>query len=657
MLAFTLIALLLLSPVLKLLLKRTERPVIAVALDNSRSILLSADSTEYKKTLPQLPEKLRSLLGNQYEYRFYNFGTGAEPAANKRPDFSERQTDIGAAYDRIYNDLYNQNLGAVITITDGIYNKGLNPLFAARKLNAPFYNIALGDTSPRRDLLIKDVQYNRIVYSGNSFPLNIQVKAAQLSGRSTVLSVSQGGKTIISRPVSIAGNNFFTTEALRLTADKPGLQRYRVALSTVDGEINTENNVADVFIEVLESRKRVLMVSAAPHPDIAALRALLTRNGQYELTSLSATEFANEIGTDQNKLRSYQLVILHNLPTASIPAAKPIAEQVAKAGVPIFFIIGPRTRLSELAGLGSPISGADKGGGTNDLQTRVNEGFSLFSLTDECRAALTDAPPLLAPFGDMKQEGGEVLLWQKVGKVNTGMPLLAFGTAEGGRKTAALAGENFFKWPIEYYAEKQAFGPIDELFVKTVQYLSARTDNRLFRTHTFSNIYQDDERVSVEAELYDARYEPITNARIELALTDENGKVRKQLFAPRAAGYSADLGMPAPGHYTYTATAAANGKTYTAKGEFLVKPTLIEYLETTANHSLLRALSSQQGGATLKLKDIEQLPALFKAREDIRPLSYEENDFRNLLHYKWLFFAIVALLAAEWFSRKYLGGY
>ena len=55
-------------------------------------------------------------------------------------------------------DLYsNQNVGAVILASDGIYNEGSNPLYANFELNAPIHVIALGDTVPSRDVILKRV--------------------------------------------------------------------------------------------------------------------------------------------------------------------------------------------------------------------------------------------------------------------------------------------------------------------------------------------------------------------------------------------------------------------------------------------------------------------------------------------------------------------
>ena len=79
-------------------------------------------------------------------------------------------------------DLYsNQNLGAIIMATDGIYNEGSNPIYAGAKLTAPIYTVALGDTTAKKDVILKRVFHNKIAYLGDKFSIQIDVAALRLS--------------------------------------------------------------------------------------------------------------------------------------------------------------------------------------------------------------------------------------------------------------------------------------------------------------------------------------------------------------------------------------------------------------------------------------------------------------------------------------------
>ena len=188
-LSVSVIAFLLLSPFIKSALREVEKPAIAIAFDNTSSILL--DSTHLSAdAINQLAEKLTSTFKNDYDANRYSFGSTVENEVTKN-DFSEKSTKISAMFDYLKSLYAGRNLGAVIVLSDGIYNKGSNPVYAAEKLKVPVYTIAVGDTAINRDLLISDVVYNKTAFLGNNFPVEIGVTMRQAAGASVTLTVKE----------------------------------------------------------------------------------------------------------------------------------------------------------------------------------------------------------------------------------------------------------------------------------------------------------------------------------------------------------------------------------------------------------------------------------------------------------------------------------
>ena len=136
-----LIAFLLLSPLIKLISRKSEKPVILFIQDNSSSISLVKDSTFYRKQYPELIEELRSKLAEQFEFRSYCFDNRLIDSF--RLNYSGKETDISAAISEINTRYLNRNVGAVILASDGIFNKGTNPLYINNELKAPIYTVAL----------------------------------------------------------------------------------------------------------------------------------------------------------------------------------------------------------------------------------------------------------------------------------------------------------------------------------------------------------------------------------------------------------------------------------------------------------------------------------------------------------------------------------
>jgi hypothetical protein len=652
--SFTILAFLLLSPVVKSLFKKVEKPIIIIAADNSQSILLNKDSVFYRKTLPGEVQKIANALEAKYDVRTYTFG--GDTKDNLKLDYKDKQTNISGLYDKLYNTFYNQNIGAVITLTDGIYNEGQNPLYNAQKFNAPFYFVALGDTRPQKDVLIRNVLYNQVVYAGNIFPLQVQIRAKGYDGKDIKLSVANKGVALFSQAIRINGSDFYTEVPVKIEAKGTGLQHYHLELSHLEGEISYVNNSYDLFIDILDSKKKILLVANAPHPDVSALKSAIERNSYYEVNAYNYDEFVKEIGNNVAKLKNYQLAILHQLPGTNNNAASLISA-LHDAQVPVWYILGSESSFNAFNNLDAGLKINIQGSRMNEVGGTVNNQFSLFSLSPDVAKAMPSWPPLMAPFGEyIVSDRQNIALYQQIGKVKTPMPLLFF-TSNNKQKIGILCGEGLWKWFMFDFSANQNQKASDEIVDKTIQYLSTKTDNRLFRVRPAKNMFFEDEKISFEAEVYNKSYEPIKDALIKMSIRDENGKIFDFNFIPRENGYFLDAGYLPSGSFSYTAQTKIGDKPYIVSGEFIVKKVDLEFLETVANHHLLYNIAHQQGGQMVYPKDISSLTDIILKRNDIQPLAYMQTDFKDLIDFKWLFLVLLGLLGAEWFLRKYWGGY
>jgi hypothetical protein len=653
-LSISILSFLLLAPVVKSIFKKVEKPIIVLAMDNSQSILLNKDSAYYKNTLPAEIEKLKESLGDKYDLHTFTFGSKLDE--KEKLTYKEKQTDLSGAFDEIYSRFYNQNIGAVVTLTDGIYNQGQNPLYTMQRFNTPVYTVAMGDTTPPRDLLIKNVRYNQIVYSGNSFPLQIQVRSKGFKGKDAQLTVSNHGNTVFRESVHIANDRFYKEIEAKIDAKSSGMQRYHIELSRFDNEAGYANNQYDVFIDVLNSKKKILIVAQDPHPDVSAIKKSIERNQFYEVDALSYGDFQKNIGLNATKLRNYQLVILHQLPGSEQNASQ-LTTLLKENEIPALYILGNQSSLGIFNSLDAGVQIQAGGARANEATGSINPGFTMFTTSDELAKNLPLWPPLSCPFGEYRvADKQNIFLYQQIGRIRSDMPLLLF-TKNNKQKTGILCGEGIWKWFILDYATNQNFKASDEIIDKTIQYLSVKTDNRLFRVRPSRNLFYEDDRISFESEVYNESYEPVKDAAVQMTIKNEAGKSFDFTFQPRGTTYFLDAGFMPSGVYTYHAQTLINKKNYALDGEFIVNAIDLEFLETQANHQLLNSIARQQGGKMIYPRQLSQLTHLLDKREDIHSVAYMQTDLKELIHFKWVFFIILALLSAEWFLRKYFGTY
>jgi hypothetical protein len=280
----------------------------------------------------------------------------------------------------------------------------------------------------------------------------------------------------------------------------------------------------------------------------------------------------------------------------------------------------------------------------------------VFKYTPEQATLLQKLPPVSVPFGEYKMGANtEVILYQKVGALITNKPLLAVNT-EKNKKSAVMAGEGLWEWWLEEYNLTEKHEAVDDLVSKLVQYLSAKEDKRKLRVYPVADEFLDTEKIVFEAETYNDIYERIYGIPIRLQVTDEEKKVNNYSFTNAESNSRFEISGLSKGIYTYKATASVQGKTETVTGEFRVKDLQLEALTTTADHNLLRKLAEATNGKFYLPAEVDQLTAALTNNPPPDVIQSSE-ELLELIHLKWLFFVLLALLTLEWGTRKYQGAY
>lgn len=640
----TLLCFLISGAYVKSLSRSMEKPIIVFAQDNSSSLKLAHDSLFLNNYSLSVDEML-SKLSKKYEVKKITFG---KKVSFQQPvDFSEPETDLSGLFNELDIRFANTNTGALIIGSDGIYNRGSNPLYRAKQAPYPVYAIALGDTVQKKDLLIASVAYNRQVSAGNKILMEVFVQGSNASGTQTDFKVEDENGVVFSRPLLISGPQFSTKIPVSFTPSGKGIKKYRLTITGTDGEITYNNNVRDVYMEITDRKTKILILYTSPHPDIAALKQTLETNPDYELTISSTKEFLQSF-------QPYSLVIFHQSPSISQEADKVM--QALEAKVPCWFICGLQTSPALFNKLETGITIQDSRGSSMEILPSLNTGFSAFDFPAEFAATINNYPPLNAPFGTYRSSGQmQILLYQKIGNILTPQPLLAFNSV--GVKMAVLTGEGLWKWRLSEYRDTENHTTVNEIIRKTVQYLLYREDKNPLRIF-YKKEYMAGEPLILEAELYNAAGELTNEPDIKLTLTNENKKQFEFAFSKtKDKGYTLHAGSLEQGKYRFKAISKQGDLPVTAEGEFTIIQSDIESLNTKADHQLLNAMASLTGGKMYFPDQLAELADELLKRTDLKPISYSEVKLRDLIDLKWLLFLLIFWLSLEWFIRKRSGSY
>jgi len=637
------IAWLIFAPLIKTLNYTLDKPVIIIGQDNSLSVgqvkAAGFDQKLYEQNLKALQDK----LSDKYEVKTYNFGDSVGEGFDFRNQ--GKLTDASAFFQKIRDEYANRNVGAIVLASDGLFNHGGNPLYSINQINAPVYTIALGDSIPKRDVLISNVNYNNIVYLDDDFTIEVQIQAFQSDGENTALTVSQNGAKAEQQNIAIAGNSFVKTIPLKLHAGKIGIQKYTVQLGVLANEITTKNNSQTFYIEVIDGRQKVLLAAAAPHPDLGVLKEVISLNKHYE-AKLALADDLNL--TDPSK---FDLIVLYQLPDAQNTSTS-FLQKVKALNKPIWYILGAQSNVNAFNQIQNQVNLASASGSIQEVYPDFANGFTSFNLSEEDKKQFSAFDPLLMPFGRLTVNASPTIIFnQRIGKVSTQQPLLFF-TNENGLKIGYLMGEGLWRWKLSAAENESEQSALNDLISKTIQYLTVKDDKRRFKVFASKSAYDENESIQFNGTLYNESYQPINEPDVGLQVKNDAGKIFNYMFSKTENGYQLDAGAMPAGNYSYTANTSLGGQKFTASGSFYVNSIIAEYRQTTANHQLLNTISKQSNGKLFMPDNLLKIADEILKNENIKTISYEDRKYDELINIKWLFGLILVLLSVEWFLRK-----
>ena len=644
----SLLAFLLLNPLLRNIKSAIEKPTVVLAVDNSSSMIYGglAKIELLKKKLLKLKESIE-VKGANVEIQSLDEQANNQNISDIK--FTKNRSDLSQMLTNIKSNYEGRNLTDVILISDGITNEGISPTYG--KYNFNIHAVGFGDTTQKRDIRLNAIYANRIAYLSNKFPIQAEISSFGFQSKSTIVILKQAGNIIDKQLVSFDKQDDLKQITFYVTAQQKGMQRYTVEVVPLNAEFSNKNNAKDAYIDIVDGKEKVLIVALAPHPDLKAFKSIIEKNDLYELTiKIIQSDDLNQIGS-----QPFDVLILHQLPDIYGMGGN-VVNRLLALGKPTLFVLGNQTNLSSFNGMQQTLSIAAQGGKADKVTAKFNNNFNLFNLDSEKLSLLERFPPILVPFGDYKpMAGSEIILYQRVGSLTTPKPLLIANTTSL-PKSAVLTGEGLWLWRLEEFSLTDKQEIIDEVVMKTLQFISIKDDKRKLRVYPISPDFSIDEKVIFENEAYNDIYERIYNQDIKLEITDEKGKVRSFSYTTTKDNSKFEItGLP-EGVYRYKAYTQVLGKAEVVDGQYIVRNTDLESLNTTADFNMLRTLSTQNNGKFFVANQLEKLNDFLSSNQaPDKVTSVEEmNEFINL---KWVFFVLLFLATIEWGVRKYLGSY
>ena len=658
-------------------MKLHDGPAATTRLDTIKQSLLSAP-TNKKSFLDRLNEKFKTSL--------YGFSNHLEALNNGDALAGEgRSSNLAGALDETVKRSSGMPLSAVVLASDGASNVPGDLAASLRELRArdiPVYTVGIGDTARATDAELTKINLPRRILVGSRLNIESNVGLSGFGPTKILMSVREDGRAVKTEEFNLRGND---TQLLNLeiTPTNPGVHRYTVEITPVDGELTVENNKQDALVEVIPGPQRILYVEGEPRWELGKIReSLLPNEKNVTLVSLQRTgenkfyrqgiatqnELVNGFPVSEEELYTYDALIIGSVEAGffSPEQLRNIEAFVARRGGGLLALGGrlsfdagkyKGTTLDELLPVtltGGPVDDSSSFAPVYKPQlTGAGQTHPITRLTEDRGAnqkAWTDLPPISVsePLTNIKP-GASILLEARRadGGVQT-VPLLV-QQRYGRGQTLALTATDTWRWRMRMDAKNNAH----EIFWRQMLRYLVSTTPLQTEISAEQDVYAPEDTVRIVADIRDRKFNPVNDAHVLARITKPSGEVLdvplKFTTLDDLNSYTGEFKADEVGQHgiELIGTSGLVGQV-AARSNLLVTDLNREYFGAAQNSDLLRRIATESGGKYYQAGEVQSLLDDLTYRQS----PYSERVTKDLWDMPINFMLIVGLLGTEWFLRK-----
>jgi uncharacterized membrane protein len=670
-----------------------QRNVLAILLDDSRSMRI-ADADDARRidavaaTFGDSTALVRQ-LGERFALRFFRFSGATSPlAAASALTATGTRTDLAAALDGVRQELADVPLAGVVVVTDGADNSAADlepPLLGFRARRVPLYTVGVGAERFARDIAVERVALPASVLDGGAAVADVTLGMRGADGETVKLSVEANGRVVHQEDVTLQGGRETMQVPLRIPPLPEGTHLILVRATPLAREVILENNEAHGVLRVRPGREKVLYLEGEPRPEFGFLRRAVADDSALQLVAVlrsapgkylrlgvdDSLELATGFPTRRADLFRYRAIVLGNIeaPYFSGDQLRMLGEFVSRRGGSLL-MLGGRATLAEGGFSGTPVDEvlpmalqgsreASAGEAFAELAVRptvagrVEPMLQLAATASASAARWGTLPPLTSVnrLGAVRP-GATVLLEGQPSGGGTARPL--FATQRYGRGKSAIFGvQDSWLWRMDPTA------PLEDathaaFWRQMLRWLLDDVPERVDLATTPAQVGPG-ETVTMRVRVADADFLDLDDANTVVQVTPPVGEPFDVTLdrLPRESGsYIGQFTPTLAGRYELAARAQRFTDTAFATPVTMLADTLGMDMERAELRTpLLRRIAEATGGNYYPIAEANKLIDDVQLTES----GITVRDARDLWDAPIVFFVILALLGAEWGLRRRWG--
>ena len=635
---FFILGILLLNPVINFSGEKEKKLDWAIFIDNSASIKyhqtpsINAVQLGIESLVNKLSEK-------DISYHLYQFSDNIQKVNSPQLIGNGVTTNIGIIPETI-KQLGNQIAGAVI-ISDGLITEGKDPIKDFQEFDFPIHTIGIGEGSELVDVTIESIDAPTVVLKSDWVDVNITIQSVGNIGDRLSVSLYNNRELQGSKHIRLMGMESKKEINFRFRPKEIGKQQYEVRISSVEDEIDIQNNRQKFSLLVLKDRYKVALLTGSPNKNTSVLKQKLKNNPRVELDHfirITETRFQPAIKTFWES--PYELIIFDNYPIKPLSSnfVRILGKKLLSNQSALFLILGPNQTIVSFNGITSIL-----GVVTEDSTIESNRFY--WEFVDEQIDAGGNFPPL-------KQNiliTGKQVSSDTLAVTEQGWPLWLRNQNGTIRTMIWTSPElNTLYFHDQKLSQEGSFSVIWNLAISWLLKSGGEHEN-FFRLN--KNRYQQGEMVQVTGtQPFEKTQDKTENIIINVTHGSTDIITRDILYNIEEQRWLGEFRAPGPGEYNYLIQLGSNEDPIQT-GTFQILESQIELNQVYLNKKLLATISNSTDGQFFVWDSRDSLFSEInpKVRREFKAEIIKFNESRVLL------IIMILLLCVEWFIRRNRG--
>jgi uncharacterized membrane protein len=682
----------LLRPTLVVATAVPQRNVLAVLLDDSRSMALRdlGDAPRVDAVARVFADSATLVreLADRFALRFYRFGADVRPSAGAgNLQALGTRTDLAAALEGARQELAGTPLAGIIVVTDGADNVGGDvdrALLSLRARKVPVYAVGVGLERFPRDVAIERVVLPARPLLGANLLADVTLRLRGVGGERLTLTAEADGRMVASEVIALPSREETMQTRLRLEALPPGTHRITVRAAALDRETVAENNEAHAMVQVREGPDRILYVEGEPRPELGFIRRAIATDTALQLVALlrsaekkylrlgvkDSLELAGGFPATRQELFTYRGVIIGSIEASFFSAdqLRMLADFVSQRGGGLL-ALGGRASLAEGGFRGTPVAEVlplaldrtPRGPEDPAVELRVRPTIAGFSqpavqlaANDTATSRKWDSLPpvtIVNALGSLRPGATALLTGRRDGD-NVDQPVLA--SQRFGRGTATVFSPQD-SWLWKMHADIAVEDLTHATFWRQLaRSLSEESPDRV-EIATVPARVAPGEPVELRARVADEQYIDVNDASVVATITTPSGRVTEvplEWALAENGVYAARFVAEEAGVYRVGADARRGRDTLRAAPAALLADDQGADVEQAEQRApLLRRIARETGGRYYPLDAAGALAEDVQFTES----GVSVREALDLWDMPIVFLVVAGLLAAEWGVRRSRG--